>query len=266
MPINRLFWDIETSPNSGYFWSSGYRKTIPHDCIKNERAIITICYKWESEKKVSSLTWDKGDDKKLIEDFNKELNLADEIIAHNGDKFDLRFFKARGLYHGIEPVVGYKSVDTLKLARKHFYFNSNRLDYLGKLLLQEGKLHTSFDLWDSIVHHNCPIAMEKMIKYCKKDVLLLQRVYDKLIEYSQDSTHLGVVEGRDAWSCPKCGSEQVHRYNTRVSAKGVKSYQMHCKVCGRYYFISQTNLNKYIEYKSFEKDAENKKRRNRQTP
>jgi hypothetical protein len=68
--IKRLFFDIETSPNIGLFWTAGYKQTISPDNIIKERAIICICYKWAGEKEVYSLTWDsKQDDKKILEKF-----------------------------------------------------------------------------------------------------------------------------------------------------------------------------------------------------
>lgn len=54
--IKRLFFDIETSPNIGYFWRTGYNLSITPDCIINERKIICISYKWETEDKIYSLT------------------------------------------------------------------------------------------------------------------------------------------------------------------------------------------------------------------
>ena len=43
----RLFFDIETSPNIGFFWSSGYKINIPFENILKERAIICIAYKYQ---------------------------------------------------------------------------------------------------------------------------------------------------------------------------------------------------------------------------
>jgi len=75
--IKRLFFDIETSPNIGLFWTAGYKLNIGHDNIIKERAIICICYKWAGEKEVHSLTWDnKQNDKSLLEKFVKENNHA----------------------------------------------------------------------------------------------------------------------------------------------------------------------------------------------
>ena len=40
--IKRLFFDIETSPNIGYFWRAGYKLNIGADNIIEERKIICI--------------------------------------------------------------------------------------------------------------------------------------------------------------------------------------------------------------------------------
>ncbi len=101
----RLFYDIETSFNVGVFWRTGYNLTINPGDIIHERAIICICYKWEGEEEIHSLTWSKSQsDKKMIEQFVKLIAQADQIVAHNGDKFDLKWIRTRALMHGIKPI------------------------------------------------------------------------------------------------------------------------------------------------------------------
>ena len=130
----RLYFDIETSPNIGLFWSAGYKQTIDYSNIIQERAIICICYKWEDEKEVSYLTWDKKQcDKKMLQEFIKVANTADELIGHNGDKFDLAWIRTRSLLHKIDMFPTYKTVDTLKISRSKFRFNSNRLNYIAQI-------------------------------------------------------------------------------------------------------------------------------------
>jgi DNA polymerase elongation subunit (family B) len=85
----RLYFDIEVSPNIGFFWNPGHKISISYENIIHERAIICICYKWEYEKKVSFLTWDsKQCDKAMLKEFIKVANEADEMVGHNGDRFD----------------------------------------------------------------------------------------------------------------------------------------------------------------------------------
>ena len=86
-----LIYDLETSPNIGWFWRAGYKQNIQPNQIIKERAIICVSYKWLGEDQVYNLNWDKNqDDKFLIEQFVEVLNEADLIVAHNGDNFDLK--------------------------------------------------------------------------------------------------------------------------------------------------------------------------------
>ena len=131
----RLFFDIETSPNIGFFWSAGYKLNIPYSNIIKERAIICICYKWEGDDKVYSLNWDNNqDDKKMLEKFMVVANEATELVGHNGDRFDLPWIRTRCLYHRIPVFPTYTTIDTLKHSRSKFRFNSNRLDYISLFL------------------------------------------------------------------------------------------------------------------------------------
>ena len=102
----RLFFDIETSPNIGLFWQAGYKQKIDYSNIITERAIICICYKWEDEKEVRFLTWDKKkNDKAMLQKFVHVANTADELVGHNGDKFDLAWIRTRCLFHSLETIV-----------------------------------------------------------------------------------------------------------------------------------------------------------------
>ena len=113
----RLFFDIETSPNVGFFWSAGYKLNVPYSNIIKERAIICICYKWEGEDKVYSLQWDKDqNDKAMLEQFILVANEAHELVGHNGDRYDLPWIRTRCLFHGIPCFPNYTTIDTLKQA------------------------------------------------------------------------------------------------------------------------------------------------------
>lgn len=249
--IRRLIYDIETSPNIAFTWRAGYRLNIPHENIIHERAIICICYKWEGDKKVHHLQWDEGCDRAMLEEFLEVAKQADELIAHNGDKFDIKWFNARCLFHGLEPVSDWKTVDTLVIAKRRFYFNSNRLDYLGRFLFGEGKADTGgFQTWIDIVMKNCPKAMSKMVRYCKKDVQLLERVWERMKPYHKPKTHVGVLSNGYKWTCPWTGSENVKKSKTRVTTAGTVQHQMQSKETGGYYSINQKSYEEYLEAKA----------------
>lgn len=228
----RLFFDIETSPNIGLFWEAGYKKNITTDNIIRERAIICICYKWEDEKEVHSLQWDaKQSDKSMLQKFIQVANVSSEMVGHNGDKFDLAWIRTRCLFHKIEMFPTYVTIDTLKIARSKFKFQSNRLNYIAEFLGLGAKLKTEFNLWKDILLHKDKIAMRKMIKYCQKDVTLLEQVYKTLRLHIPTKTHYGVIFGTDKGCCPECGSDDLVINNRRALATGIKKIQFKCKTC-----------------------------------
>ena len=247
--MNRLFWDIETSPNIGFFWRSGYKLSIGPDNIIQERGIICICYKWQGEDEIHSIQWDDGDDRRLVQTFAVISGQADELVAHNGDKFDLKWFNGRNVMHGLDPLPDYKTFDTLAWSRRMFNFNSHKLDYLADIFLGRKKIKTDFSLWKNIVLYNDKQAMKDMIKYCKRDVELLEGVYDEILPYCKVKTHAGVAEGLGRWTCPICASENVYTSKTRYTTMGMLQHQMLCKDCHKYFTISDLVHRQYKESK-----------------
>jgi uncharacterized protein YprB with RNaseH-like and TPR domain len=232
----RLFFDIETSPNVGLFWEAGYKKNIDTSNIIKERAIICICWKWEDDKNVEFVHWDgKQDDKVLLQKFIKVANEADELVGHNGDRFDLAWIRTRCLFHKIEMFPSYKTIDTLKVSRQKFRFNSNRLNYIAQFLGIGSKIKTDYNLWKDIVLSKCKKSMEKMVKYCQMDVILLEKVYKKLSGHIESKTHYGVRFGQDRGSCPECGSDELIRAATSISATGTKKVRFKCKTCNKFH-------------------------------
>jgi hypothetical protein len=230
--MKRLYFDCETSPNVVYSWRIGYKIDLSHDNIIEERRIICISYKWEGSDKVYTLTWGANKcDAALCRKFTKIAADADEIVAHNGDRFDIKWFRTRCLIHGIEAQPHYTSVDTLKLAKAGFYFNSNRLDYLGSILVGERKKDTGgFRLWRDVMNGDRK-ALRLMAEYCEQDVRLLEQVHHKLQPYSKHRTHVGALAGGFKHHCPTCGSKDTKRNRKKVTAAGTPQVQMLCNTC-----------------------------------
>jgi predicted PolB exonuclease-like 3'-5' exonuclease len=229
-----MFFDIETSPNIVYSWAVGRDISLSTDNIINERKIIMISYKFAGEKKVHRLTWNKRQcDKAMLRKFIKVAKTADALIGHNGDRFDVKWVKTRALIHGLEPLNNVVTVDTLKLARGNFNFNSNRLDYLGKMLVNDRKVDTGgFGLWVAIMNGD-QAALRKMGKYCDQDVVLLEKVFNKIAPHVKNlPVHLGTLSGKSRLSCEACGSSHVHanrEYPTKT--QGIKKV-ITCQDCG----------------------------------
>ena len=243
--FKRLFWDIETSYNTVATWNVGYKLNISHESILKERAIICICYKWAGDNAIHSLQWKNGDDKQLIKDFVKVISEAEESIGHNSDRFDEKWLRTRALFHGISMPHSLQTIDTLKLAKSGFRFNSNRLDYLGKFMGFGGKMDTGgFKLWLDICERNDQSSLDKMIKYCKVDVTRLEQVYDKLNPYTKSRTHVGVTLGNGKCSCVNCGSDNTYSKGKVISSMGNIQYKLQCQDCGKYFKVSKTEFDK----------------------
>lgn len=239
----KLYFDIETSFNIVSAWNVGYKVNISHQNIIKERAIICICYKWEHEKTVHSLTWDKDQcDKKMLEEFVRVANTADVIIGQNHEKFDLPWVRTRCFFHRIPMFPNYDTIDTLKKARANFRFNSNTLDYMSKFAGFGGKLPTDYSLWNKIILDKCQKSLDYMVKYCKMDVIRLEEFYKELAPYITNKTHLGVLSGASKTSCPECSSENTAVSKIRISAAGIKKVQLQCKDCGKYHTVSETTM------------------------
>jgi DNA polymerase elongation subunit (family B) len=246
----RLFYDIETSFNVGIFWRSGYNLTINPSDIIHERAIICICYKWEGEDEIHSLTWSKKQsDKDMITKFIKVLHNADEIVAHNGDRFDLKWIRTRALIHGIDVMPSPKTIDTLKWAKKYFNFNSNKLDYIAKFLSVGAKMETGgMDLWKDIVFKKDQAALDKMVAYCKMDVEVLEAVFNKLTSYTTTQHNYAVQHHGDRWECPECTGTNF-KYNKKVvTSAGTVHHWLKCRDCSKHNKINHLVYTKYQEF------------------
>lgn len=244
--MKRLYYDIETSPNIVLSWRTGYNLSIPTDNILQERAIICIAYKWEG-KKAECLTWNKGNDKEMLYRFTKILEQADESVAHNGDRFDLKWIRTRCLKHGIPFSPFQRTIDTLKIARNSFNFQSNKLDYLAKYLGLDRKLETEYGWWKDILLNNCLKAMHKMTIYCKKDVEVLEQVYDRLKPYTKAQTNYSVLYNNSKSGCPECKSKKVGLNKTYTTVTGIVRHTMQCHNCNRYFTIPDTIFKQWLQ-------------------
>jgi predicted PolB exonuclease-like 3'-5' exonuclease/rubredoxin len=250
-PIKRLFFDIETSPMIVYSWRVGWKLNIGTHNIIEDWKVICISYKWEHEDIVRNLTWDKNQcDKKMLQDFIKIANKADEIVAHNGDRFDIKKIRTRCIYHRIPMFPNYRSLDTLKKAKSGFNFNSNRLDYIAKFLGVGAKLeHEGFDMWVKCMQGDKK-ALEDMVKYCDMDIVVLEDVFFVLQNYIKHNAHAGVLTGGYKHECPNCGSDKADLLKNNFTAAGTIKRLMQCNTCDYTYEISNSAYRNMLELKS----------------
>lgn len=246
-----LVYDIETSYNIVSTWRVGNKVSLPHYSIIKERQIICVSWKWVGEEEVYSLDWGykTQDDKFLVETFIGALNEADVIVAHNGDNFDLKWLRTRALKHGLEMLPYYNQVDTLQLARKYFYLNSNKLDYISKFLGFEGKIHTEPELWDKVILEKSLDALCEMIEYCEEDVRQLEKVYLRLSTWDKPKQHAGVLLSGDKLSSPISGSKKLELVKTTTTPAGTLKRIMRDQETKRLFEMTDSNYKKWLNEK-----------------
>jgi hypothetical protein len=233
-----LFYDIETSLQLAAIFQLAHNDWISPESLVSERYVICAAWKWEGESKIHTSSVlddpkrykrDPHDDLHVVKTLHSVLSEADVIIAHNGDSFDKRYIDTRILVHGLSPLPPIASVDTYKVAKSKFYLNSNKLDYIGKLLKVGQKVKTTPGLWMRVLNGEAA-AVKEMVDYNKQDVVLLEKVYNKLKPYAQPPNL--ELFGREG--CPRCASKKIQaRGIHRAITKEYQRWQ--CQDCGGWF-------------------------------
>jgi hypothetical protein len=231
-PYRIVYIDIETAPNLGYTWAKYEQNVI---AFEREWFMLSFAFKWAGEVKPTVYTLpdfvgyddDKSNDAQLVAKLWAVLDEADLVIAHNGDKFDIKKTNARFLLHGMAPPAPYRTIDTLKVARRHFALTSNKLDDIAKALGLGQKADTGgFQLWLDCMSGDRK-AWKKMARYNGNDVDLLEKVYERLRPWH--ATHPCIEAG----ACAACGSDHVIRRGVAFSG-GKKFQRYQCFECGKW--------------------------------
>jgi hypothetical protein len=224
-----ILFDIETAPIQAHVWQL------------YDTNVINIIKDWEllsfSYKELGSNTTHcfsrrtVKSEKKLVKKLHEVMAGADILVAHNGNKFDIKKANAKFIQFELEPPTPSFSVDTRAVAKAHFKFSSNKLDDLGHLLGVGRKMKTGgFDLWEDCMAGK-RAAWLKMEKYNVQDVLLLERVYLKLRPWIANHPNIGQLVGKPE-SCPKCGSERPMRFRGYRHTPSGRAKRFQCRDCG----------------------------------
>jgi hypothetical protein len=234
-----LLLDIETAPILMAAWTIYEANAV---WVERDTFILSFAAKWLGGKPVKTYALPdyprykthKHDDKPLVRDLWALMDEADIIVAHNGDSFDIKKINARFAVHGMRPPSPYKTVDTLKIARRVFKFDSNKLDNIGRYLKEGRKIpNTGAALWRGCVDGD-PKSWDAMRKYNAQDVSpLLERVYHRLKCWDRSHPNLNrYTEQQEA--CPVCQSQHVERRGFNV-AMARKAQRLQCRDCGHWF-------------------------------
>lgn len=238
-----LLFDIETTPLIGYTWGTWETNVVE---VKEDWHMLSYAYKWLGETKVTvkalpmykGYSKNKDNDLELCKDLWKLLDEADIVIGHNVDSFDIKKSNARFIIHGMKPTSPYKTVDTLKVARKYFKFTSNKLGELGKYLGLGNKLETGgFATWLGCMQGDMKMWL-KMIRYNRQDVVLLEKVYLRLRDYM--TNHPRSTDSPTSEVCANCGGTRLHKRGT-MRNKVSTLQRLQCQDCGSWHSFKLTS-------------------------
>lgn len=241
-----LLLDIETSPLLSYCWGL-FDQNIGLNQIKNDWHVLSFCAKWLDEPVSKVIYEDQRNEKNVESDKNllkKIWTLLDEcdvLITQNGIKFDVKKLNARFILNGMKRPSSFKHIDTCVMARKHFGFTSNKLEYLtDKLCTKYKKLKHSkfsgFELWKQCLAGN-KLAWDEMKKYNIWDVLSLEELYHKLSPWDT-SVNFNLFTDSNDYIC-NCGNTTFEKRGFNYTSK-CKYQRFVCKKCGAW---SQGSIN-----------------------
>lgn len=230
-----LLYDIETSYTVGAVWGL-YEQNVAK--VLKEPYMISFAWKWLGEKKTHVIALPSFDgyrknpcsDYHLVKKLWELFNEADVIVAHNGNSFDQKWAYARFIVNGFTPPAQAKYVDTKLVAKSKFRFNSNSLNNLGQYLRVGKKVDTGgIDLWINCIEKQDTKAWGLMCKYNKQDVVLLEKVYMKMLPYMTNHPNTNLYLGT-THNCPNCGADKLQKRGLAFTRTGTcQRYQ--CTAC-----------------------------------
>lgn len=193
----------------------------------------TICaaWKWYDAPDVEfAAEWNVGGYDGFMRTVWDVFDRADLIIGHNAERFDAKHLMGGWAEMGLPAPSPYKVIDTLKIARGSFAYESNTLDALNKRLGIDAKTDKySVEVARAAVNGDKE-AQARIEGYNRGDIIASEALFDRLRPYAKGIPHLGMWTD-DALACPSCGSTMTATGKT-VHANVQKYEHLHCPNCG----------------------------------
>jgi hypothetical protein len=224
--------DLETLPLEGYAWQM-WDVSFGIEQVISGTGLLSWAGKIMNEKTVYSdiLTPKEAkakDDKRITQSLWEFLQSCQVVIGHNLIDFDSKVAATFFLKHGLPPLK-YVQIDTLKIARQHFKFDSNKMGFLNRQLgIKEKIANEGFPLWRACREGDAD-ALNRMNEYNIGDIQALEDLYYILRPYIK---HMNVALYSEALTmvCPVCGSTDLHSDGFYYTPAG-KYESMRCGAC-----------------------------------
>jgi len=210
---------------------------IPHRNMIKDWFVISWAGQWVGDNKIISdvVTPSEAlerDDRRISLSLWEIFNKADILVAHNGDRFDIKKMNYRFCFaHNLAPPLPYRSIDTLKNMRSSFSASYNALDFLaGHGMKIPAKLKTGFELWVACENGDQE-ALSMMDLYCRNDIKIGLALYNKTAPWVKGGVNLALYGDLKDQSCPRCGEVIVE--NDKIATTGANAFTTYrCVSCG----------------------------------
>lgn len=217
-----LTWDLECSGLSadfGIILTAGFKEVG-----KGKPEVLNILdYRDQSGDLIRA-------EKRLLKDISKRLLDCDVWLTHYGTWYDVVFVNSRLLYHRL-PILppNYAHLDTWKIARNRLKLRNNRLITISEFLgTEDEKNAIKPEQWIRAMGGHRP-SMDYIVEHCRRDVLVLEEVYERLKPLVLDHPNRGLVDGRGG--CGVCGEHKLQKRGFHITR--CRKYQrMQCQACG----------------------------------
>lgn len=238
-----LILDIETSPLECYTWTYWPNFVDPiSQVIKNpdgspkDWAILTWAAKWLFESEIhfgkvkpKEAIWHQ--DKSIINPLWDLFEEADVIVAHNGEKFDIRRCNLRFKVNGLGPPSPFQSIDTLKVSKKAFGSPSYKQDYLNRTFGLQRKIDTDFSLWERCVTGDAS-ALDEMLAYNIGDIGGLEDLYVDIRAWIRGPVNLSMYGENKKKQCHNCLSSDLEKLDKPYTTPAGQYEAYRCGNCG----------------------------------
>jgi hypothetical protein len=230
-PVIGLF-DVETLPIEAYCWGL-WDVNVSLEQVISGTGLLSWAGKFLNEPTVYSdiLTPKEAkakDDKRITESCWEWLSKCDIVVGHNLVDFDSRVIATYFLKHNLPPLK-YIQVDTLKIAKHNFRFDSNKMQFINHYLgLREKIENEGFPLWKKC-RAGDPVALKNMNTYNIGDIQALEDLFYRVRPYIRNIQVANYIEF-DGIMCPVCGSKDVVEEGNYYTPAG-RWTAYRCKAC-----------------------------------
>ena len=223
-----LLLDIECAPNLATVWGIWQQNVALNQLLESS---YTLCYaaKWYGESKIMFDSIYKTDRKRMLTSIHNLIEEADVVVHYNGLRFDMPMLNKEFLEAKMNPPSPVKHIDLLRVVKSNFRFVSNKLDYVSQRLgLGKKTDHEGHELWLKVMN-NDRAAWKRMEEYNKNDVVLLEKLYDRLKGWIKQHPNHNAYSANTC--CPNCGSRKLNKRGT-VRSRVAIFQRFQCVDCG----------------------------------